>query len=145
MRLRRPSLTALRRHVSRDFGGPFQDGSLVVAMQDQPSPFFSSFVSRGGLLLLPSFQRPPLLESNGGGYFTQSSVARGFPPNPCFGCASLPQPKNFSTPLFASISYEFFPPPPRFFDSRRNISKNSRGREEKDARTWRNKGMEGGG
>lgn len=107
MRLRRPSLTALRRHVSRDFGGPFQDGSLVVAMQDQPSPFFSSFVSRGGLLLLPSFQRPPLLESNGGGYFTQSSVARGFPPNPCFGCASLPQPKNFSTPLFASISYDF--------------------------------------
>lgn len=34
--LRRP-LAALRRHVSRDFGGPFQDGSLVVAMQDQPS------------------------------------------------------------------------------------------------------------
>ncbi|KAH0568481.1 hypothetical protein KQX54_021045 [Cotesia glomerata] len=28
------SVTALRRHVSRDFSGPFQDGSLVVAMQD---------------------------------------------------------------------------------------------------------------
>lgn len=27
-------MTALRRHVPRDFGGPFQDGSLVVAMQD---------------------------------------------------------------------------------------------------------------
>lgn len=27
-------VTALRRHVPRDFGGPFQDGSLVVAMQD---------------------------------------------------------------------------------------------------------------
>lgn len=109
MRLRRPSLTALRRHVSRDFGGPFQDGSLVVAMQDQPSPFFSSFVSRGGLLLLPSFHRlPPLLESNGGGYFTQSSVARGFPPNPCFGCASLPQPKNFSSPFSLRSRTNFF-------------------------------------
>lgn len=31
-------VTALRRHVPRDFGGPFQDGSLVVAMQDL-SPF----------------------------------------------------------------------------------------------------------
>lgn len=28
------SVTALRRHVPRDLGGPFQDGSLVVAMQD---------------------------------------------------------------------------------------------------------------
>jgi len=27
-------VTALRRHVPWDFGGPFQDGSLVVAMQD---------------------------------------------------------------------------------------------------------------
>lgn len=37
-------VTALRRHVSRDFGGPFQDGSLVVAMQDLfcfPFLFFS--------------------------------------------------------------------------------------------------------
>lgn len=50
MRLRRPSLTALRRHVSRDFGGPFQDGSLVVAMQDQPSSL---------LFLLRFARRPP--------------------------------------------------------------------------------------
>lgn len=31
------SETALRRHVPQDFGGPFQDGSLVVAMQDLSS------------------------------------------------------------------------------------------------------------
>lgn len=36
--------TALRRHVSRDFGGPFQDGSLVVAMQDLSCVFSSFFL-----------------------------------------------------------------------------------------------------
>lgn len=38
-------MTALRRHVPRDFGGPFQDGSLVVAMQDLSLFLFSSPLS----------------------------------------------------------------------------------------------------
>ena len=44
-------VTALRRHVSRDFGGPFQDGSLVVAMQDLSCFCFLFFP----LSSLPSF------------------------------------------------------------------------------------------
>lgn len=47
--------TALRRHVSRDFGGPFQDGSLVVAMQDLSCVFPSFSVTVRVLLRLSSF------------------------------------------------------------------------------------------
>lgn len=38
-------VTALRRHVPRDFRGPFQDGSLVVAMQDLSLLSLSLFLS----------------------------------------------------------------------------------------------------
>lgn len=47
--------TALRRHVSRDFGGPFQDGSLVVAMQDLSCVLPSFSVTVRVLLRLSSF------------------------------------------------------------------------------------------
>lgn len=47
--------TALRRHVSRDFGGPFQDGSLVVAMQDLFCVLPSFSVTVRVLLRLSSF------------------------------------------------------------------------------------------
>lgn len=75
--------TALRRHVSRDFGGPFQDGSLVVAMQDLPCALPSSTAT---VLLRHRFCGTPFFRR----FSRRGPRIRLFPPSQLRICRPVP-------------------------------------------------------